>query len=396
MATSIRKTATRATLTKTTKPRGDNFTLGIEEEYLLVDRTTRELAADPPEALFKRCAKVLPQRVTHEFLRAQIEIGTPVCHSIDEARQHLANLRQTVAEIADNYGLAIIAASTHPSALWFNQQHTRMARYDLLAEDLQAVGRRLLTCGMHVHVGIADKDQRIDLMNQCSYFLPQFLALSTSSPFWGGDNTGLKSYRLSVFNQLPRTGLPGRFSSWSEYQRHVDVLVNAGLIKEASMLWWDLRPSCRFPTLEMRITDVCTRIDDALCIAALYLATLKMLSNLRDNNQRWRTYAPMLIQENRWRAQRYGIDAGMIDFQLETNVDFSDLLQQWLAMIEPAANELGCRQETLHALTILSQGTSAHRQIQIYDQALSQGDNHDQAIMNVIDWLIAETNLQPG
>ncbi len=379
----------------TRKPRAANFTLGIEEEYLLVDKTTRELAADPPEALFKRCAKALPERVTHEFLRAQIEIGTPVCHSIDEARHHLGHLRNTVADIAADYGLAIIAASTHPSALWFNQQQTRQARYDLLAEDLQAVGRRLLTCGMHVHVGIVDQDQRIELMNQCVYFLPQLLALSTSSPFWGGDNTGLRSYRLSVFNQLPRTGIPDRFDSWSDYQRHVNVLINAGLIKDASMLWWDLRPSCHYPTLEMRITDVCTRIDDALCIAALYVATLKMLSNLRDNNQRWRTYAPMLIQENLWRAQRYGIDRGLIDFQRESIIDFKALLQQWLEAIDQAAHEMHCHSETQHALTILSRGTSAHCQAQLYEQALSQGDSPEQAMARVIDWLISETIRQP-
>lgn len=379
----------------TQKPLSESFTLGIEEEYLLVDKRTRELASDPPEALFKRCAKALPKQVTHEFLRSQIEVATPVCHSIDEARQHLIKLRRTLAEIAADYGLAIIAASTHPSARWFNQQQTRQDRYDLLAENLQAVGRRLLIGGMHVHVGIADQDQRIELMNQSHYFLPLLLALSTSSPFWGGDNTGLKSYRLSVFNQLPRTGLPDHFNSWSEYQRHVDVLVHAGLIKDASMLWWDLRPSCRYPTLEMRITDVCTRLEDALCIAALFIATLKMLTNLRDNNQRWRSYAPMLIQEHRWRAERYGVDAGMIDFQKQTMVDFDVLLQQWLETIEPAAEALGCRSETRHALSILTRGTSAHRQTQIYDQALSQGASSEQALIEVIDWLIAETIRTP-
>ncbi|MEH6471657.1 MAG: carboxylate-amine ligase [Halopseudomonas sp.] len=372
------------------------FTLGIEEEYLLVDRKTRQLAANPPEALFRRCAKALPKMVTHEFLRAQIEVGTKVCHNIDEARGHLGYLRQTVTEIADSYGLAIIAASSHPSALWVDQEHTKLDRYDLLAEDLQAVVRRLLTCGMHVHVGIPDQDQRIDLMNQCVYFLPHLLALSTSSPFWGGDNTGLKSYRLSVFNELPRTGLPDRFGSWSEYQRHVDVLVKTGLIKDASMLWWDIRPSCRYPTLEMRITDVCTRLEDALSIAALFLATLRMLSNLRDNNQRWREYAPMLIQENRWRAQRYGIDAGLIDFRLETKVDFDELLQQWLEMIDEAATELGCKAEIHHAQTILSHGTSAHQQIQIYEQTLSQGGSSETAMIAVVDWLIDETAKQGG
>ncbi len=372
------------------------FTLGIEEEYLLVNRHSRELAADPPEALFKQCAKAMPKMVTHEFLRAQIEVGTPVCHSISEARDNLNFLRQTVAEIAGQYDLAIIAASSHPSAFWSDQQHTKLDRYDLLEEDLQAVVRRLVTCGMHVHVGIPDDEQRIDLMNQCVYFLPHLLALSTSSPFWEGVDTGLKSYRLSVFNELPRTGLPDHFNSWSDYQRHVEVLVKAGLIEDGSMLWWDLRPSCRYPTLEMRITDVCTHIDDALCIAALYLATLRMLTNLRNNNQRWREYSPMLIRENRWRAQRYGIDSGLIDFRLERKVDYAELVEQWLELLQQAAIELNCVAEIRHARTILNRGTSAHRQVAVYQQALTSGDDHDQALRRVIDWLTTETTQPPS
>lgn len=367
------------------------FTLGIEEEYLLVNRHSRELAADPPEALFKRCAKALPNLVTHEFLRAQIEVSTPVCHNIAEARDSLSGLRQTVAEIAEHYDLAIIAASSHPSAFWSDQQHTQLDRYDLLEEDLQGVVRRLVTCGMHVHVCIPDNEQRIDLMNQCVYFLPHLLALSTSSPFWEGADTGLKSYRLSVFNELPRTGLPDHFNSWSDYQRHVEVLVKAGLIEDSSMLWWDLRPSCRYPTLEMRITDVCTQIDDALCIAALYLATLKMLNSLRDSNQRWREYSPMLIQENRWRAQRYGIDSGMIDFRLERKVDYAELVEQWLELLQQAASELGCEAEIHHARTILNRGTSAHRQVAVYQQSRAEGADHNQALRQVIDWMITET-----
>ncbi len=371
--------------------RSEPFTIGIEEEYLLVHRDSRELAADPPEALFKRCAKALPKMVAHEYLRAQIEVGTPVCDNIAQARASLADLRQTVAEIANHYDLAIIAASSHPGAFWTDQQHTQLDRYDLLEEALQGVVRRLVTCGMHVHVGIPDNDQRIDLMNQCVYFLPQLLALSTSSPFWEGNDTGLKSYRLSVFDQLPRTGLPDHFSSWSDYQRHVDLLVNAGLIKDASMLWWDIRPSCRYPTLEMRITDVCTRLDDALCIAALYVATLRMLSNLRDANQRWREYSPMLLRENRWRAQRYGIDAGLIDFRLERKVDYAELLELWLEGVHQAATELGCVAETEHARRILQQGTSAHHQVEIYNQARADGAAHDRALWRVIDWLIDTT-----
>ena len=367
------------------------FTIGIEEEYLLVDLASRQLASDPPEELFQRCSKILPNMVTHEFLRAQIEVGTPVCESLQEAREQLAYLRSNVAKVAAEFGLGLIAASSHPFAHWAHQQHTRLDRYDLLAEDLQGVVRRLLTCGMHVHVGIPDDDQRIDLMNQAIYFLPHLLALSTSSPFWGGDDTGLKSYRLSVFNELPRTGLPDRFNSFAEYQRHVDVLVKTGLIKDASMLWWDIRPSNNYPTVEMRITDVCTRLDDAISIAALYVSTMKMLSNLRLNNQRWRQYSPMLIHENRWRAQRYGISEGLIDFGSQEKAAYSDLLEEWLQLINQAAQELGCSKEISHARKILATGTSADRQRAIYQQAMEAGSNHESALQKVVDWLIAET-----
>ncbi len=368
-----------------------DFTIGIEEEYLLVDKQTRQLASDPPEELFRRCSQVLPNMVTHEFLRAQIEVGTRVCNNVGEARQHLAHLRHTVAQIAADFGLGLIAASSHPFAHWAQQQHTQLDRYDLLAEDLQGVVRRLLTCGMHVHVGIGDPDLRIDLMNQVTYFLPHLLALSTSSPFWGGDDTGLKSYRLSVFNELPRTGLPDRFDSYAEYLRHVNVLVKTGLIKDASMLWWDIRPSANFPTLEMRITDVCTRLDDAVTIAALYVATLKMLYNLRVNNQRWRQYAPMLIRENRWRAQRYGIDDGLIDFGSSEKRAFKALLQEWQDLVQEAAAELDCSHEIQRAQQILETGTSADVQKAIYQRLLAEGASSEAALIEVVDWLIDQT-----
>ncbi|WP_210395592.1 carboxylate-amine ligase [Motiliproteus sediminis] len=368
-----------------------DFTLGIEEEYLLVDLETRQLAGDPPEALFRACAKRLPNMVTHEFLRSQIEIGTPVCNSVKEARDSLFSLRHQVADVARHFGLGIIAASTHPFAFWSDQQHTPQARYDLLAEDLQGVVRRLVTCGMHVHVGIHDDDLRIDLMNQCVYFLPHLLALSTSSPFWGGDDTGLKSYRLSVFNELPRTGLPDHFSSHAEYQRHVDVLTATGLIKDASMLWWDLRPSCRFPTLEMRITDVCTRLDDAIAIAALFQATLRMLYNLRSRNQRWRQYSPMLVHENRWRAQRYGTEAGMIDFGQSLKVPFDELLEEWIELLDEAATELDCKTAINAARAILDRGTSADQQRNLYAASRSEGASAQQALNAVVDWLVEET-----
>lgn len=368
-----------------------SFTIGIEEEYLLVDLNTRQLASTPPEALFQRSSQVLGSQVTHEFLQAQIEVGTKVCQNMQEAREQLQHLRSTVSQIAADFDLGIMAASTHPFAYWNQQQHTPMARYDMLEQDLQGVVRRLVTCGMHVHVGIDDDELRIDLMNQASYFLPHLLALSTSSPFWGGDDTGLKSYRLSVFNELPRTGLPEQFSSYAEYDRHVSMLVDNKIIGDASMLWWDLRPSNNFPTLEMRITDVCTRLDDAVCIAALYLSTLKMLHDLRLNNQRWRQYSPMLIRENRWRAQRYGISEGLIDFGRGECVPFRPLVQEWLGLINAAAVELDCELEVQHALSIVERGTSADVQKQIFQQSQADGNNSEQALIEVVDWLIHQT-----
>ncbi|MFQ5959146.1 MAG: carboxylate-amine ligase, partial [Alphaproteobacteria bacterium] len=237
--------------------------VGIEEEYLLVDRTSRDLASDPPESMLAECEAQLQGQVAPEFLRAQIEVGTRPCRTVREARADLAHLRTTVARVAERHGLAPIAASTHPFARWEKQQYVEKERYRMLARDLQAVARRLLICGMHVHVEVDDNDLRIDLMNQMTYFLPHLLTLSTSSPFWGGEDTGLKSYRLTVFDALPRTGLPDRYESFGEFQRVVGQLISAGLIEDATKLWWDLRPSARFPTLEMRIADVCTRLDDA-------------------------------------------------------------------------------------------------------------------------------------
>jgi len=286
------------------------FTLGIEEEYFLVDRATRDVVGDPPPEMLAECEALLGGQVSSEFLRSQIEVGTRVCASLVEARADLRRLRATVAEVAARRGLAPVAAATHPFARWDAQKTTERDRYASLHQDLQAVGRRLAICGLHVHIGIPDDELRIDLLNQASYFLPHLLALSTSSPFWQGENTGLKSYRLAVFDELPRTGTPERFASWGEYQRHVDILVAAGLIEDATKLWWDLRPSGRFPTLEMRITDSCTTLEDSLSIAALFRCLLRMLWRLKRENQRWRIYARMLVDENRWRAQRYGIDQG--------------------------------------------------------------------------------------
>ena len=367
------------------------FTIGIEEEYLLVDKETRDVVSDPPEELFEACQKRIKGLVTHEFLKAQIEVNTEVCATIPEARDNLASLRTNVAEVADEYGLAPMAASTHPFSLWQEQLHTDKERYNIIAREMQTVIRRLMTCGMHVHVGIDDDELRLDLLNQVCYFLPHLLAFSTSSPFWQGEDTGLKSYRLSVFDELPRTGLPNTFDSWAEYQRHVDALVGAGLIEDASKLWWDVRPSQRFPTLEMRITDVCTRLDDAAAVAALFQCILRMLFRLKKNNQRWRQYASMLVEENRWRAQRYGLDEGLVDFGKGEIVPCVTLLEEINELIREDAEALGCVKEIAHLKTIMETGTSAHRQLSTYAVALSRGASKTEALTEVVDMLIAET-----
>jgi carboxylate-amine ligase len=367
------------------------FTVGIEEEYLLVDRQTRDIAAEPPAAMIEECRSLIPNRVRPELLRSQIEVGTRVCHTIEEAREDLAGLRRTVAEVAANHGLAPIAASTHPFSEWQDQRHTDKERYNILARDLQAMARRLLICGMHVHVGVDDDDLRIDLINQACYFLPHLLALSTSSPFWRGEDSGLKSYRVSVFNGLPRTGLPEYFESYGEYQRHVNILTSAGLIKDGTMLWWDVRASANFPTIEMRITDVCTRLDDAAAIAALFVCIVRMLYRLRRANQRWRRYSRILINENRWRAQRYGIDEGLVDFGKGRIVPFPDLLEELLDLIAEDAEALGCRRQVEHTRQIARQGTSAHRQIETYARAIGAGATPKEALRATVDGLIEET-----
>jgi len=367
------------------------FTLGVEEEYLLVDKETRGLAVDPPKALLGECEEILGGQVTTELLRSQIEVGTKVCQNIQEVREDLGKLRRTIIDVAGRHGLAPIASSTHPFSRWSEQKHTRKERYDSLTAEMQGPARRLVICGMHVHVGINDDELRIDLMNQMAYFLPHLLALSCSSPFWEGRDTGLKSYRLTVFDALPRTGLPEKFQSFAEYQRHVDIMIKAGVLEDSTKIWWDLRPSGRFPTLETRIMDVCTRMDDAIALAALLCCIMRMLYRLRLANQRWRTYTTMLIQENRWRAMRYSFDEGLIDFAKGEIVPFEELLEEILDLIADDAEALGCKSEVAGVRDILSRGTSAHRQLKVHELAIAAGKSSDEALLTVVDTLIEDT-----
>ena len=371
--------------------REPTFTIGVEEEYLLVDLESRDLVREPPSALIDAFEASLPGQFSREFLRPQVEIGTSVCTSLAEVRNELKRLRRTVAEVASSHGMAPIAASTHPFADWKDQKHTKKERYQVLHRDMRAVAHRLLIGGMHVHVGIEDDDLRIDILNQVAYFLPHLLALSTSSPFWEGSDTGLKSYRLCVFDALPRTGLPERFESYGEFRRAVDVMVGAGLLQDATKLWWDVRPSARFQTLEMRITDVCPDLDDAICCAALFRCLCRMLYRLRRDNQRWRVYARMLVHENRWRAQRYGIDEGMVDFGRGVIVPFSNLMEELIGILREDADAFDCTEEVAHVRKIVKRGTSAHRQVSIYERALRTGATREEALRRVVDDLIEAT-----
>ena len=368
-----------------------SFTLGVEEEYLLVDTETRSLVIDPPDSLMAEAEAKCGAQVTSELLRSQIEVGTKVCRNIQEAHEDLASLRRNIIEVANNHGLAPIAASTHPFSSWTDQKHTEKDRYDQLTHEMQGAARRLVICGMHVHVGIDDDELRIDLMNQMSYFLPHLLALSCSSPFWLGRDTGLKSYRLTIFDALPRTGVPERFASWAEYERHVAILTNAGLISDSTRIWWDLRPSGRYPTLETRIMDVCTRLDDTIALTALLVCILRMLYRLRTRNQRWRLYTPMLIRENRWRAMRYSFDEGLIDLAKGAVVPFEQLISELCSLIAEDAKALGCEKEIKGIHNILSRGTSAHRQLRGYELARASGASVEDGLRSVVDTLIADT-----
>ncbi len=367
------------------------FTVGIEEEYLLVNKATGDLANDPPAALLAECTELGGGQISPEFLRCQIEVGTKVCRTMPEARADLARLRKIIVSVSARHGLAPIAASTHPFAQVLQQKHTEKERYFALAHEMQATARRMVICGMHVHVGIDDDEMRIDLMNQMAYFLPHLLALSCSSPFWEGEQTGLKSFRLTIFNSLPRTGLPERFASYGEFRRHLDTMIRNELIQDTSKIWWDIRPSSRYPTLETRIMDCCTSIDDSICLASFCVSLLRMLYRLRSANQRWRDYPYLLLAENRWRAMRYSTDERLLDLAKGELVPFPTLLEELIELIRPDAEALGCIPQVEHAREIVRRGTSAHRQVAVYEAARSAGASEREALRAVVEWLRAET-----
>jgi carboxylate-amine ligase len=368
-----------------------SFTVGIEEEYLLVDRETCDLSSNPPPELLRECSERGAGQISPQFLRSQLEAATRVCRTLSAARADLAQLRSIVAEVSARYGLAPIAASTHPFARAIQQMPTDREAFVQLAREMQAAARRMMICSMHVHVGIEDADLRIDLMNQFSYFLPHLLALSCSSPFWEGEQTGFKSFRLTIFSTLPRTGLPERFVSYDDFRRKIDMLIRLGLIEDATKIWWDVRPNPRNPTLEARIMDCCTSLDDAACIAALVTTLLRMLYRQGRANRAWRCYSNVLLAENRWRAMRYSYDERLLDLARAELVEFPHLLEELLALVREDAEALDCVTEVEHARTILARGTSAHRQLAIREEARARGASEREALEAVVRFLIDET-----
>lgn len=336
------------------------------------------------------CKDDLADQVRPEFLQCQIEVGTRVCRNISEARDELLRLRSCVSKHAKAFGSVPIAASCHPFADWKTQHHTDRARYHGLRRDLAGIAQRMLICGMHVHIGVEHQEMRIDLMNQMSYFLPHLLALSCSSPFWQGDDTGLASYRLSVFDNLPRTGLPPQLASWQDFERSVDALIHLGTIEDGSKIWWDLRPSSKFPTIETRICDVPPDVEQTLTLAALIQSLSRYMWRLRATNRRWRVYDSFLLAENRWRAQRFGISEGLIDFGIRQIVLFPRLLEELIELVEQHAEVLGCLEEVNAARDIVKNGTSADRQRQVLARSLEEGASRDEALREVVKHLIEE------
>jgi carboxylate-amine ligase len=343
----------------------DQFTLGIEEEFQIVDPKTRELRSHVSEFL-EEGKMILGEQIKPEMIQSMIEVGTGVCKNIQEARADITRLRSIISGLAGKTGLAIVAASTHPFSHWEDQKIYDDERYSLLVQELQNVARSLLIFGLHVHVGVADLDRRIHIMNAARYFLPHVLALTTSSPFWMGHNTGLKSYRSEVFKQFPRTDIPDHFDSYSSFQRYVDLLVKTGCINDGKKIWWDLRPHPIFPTLEFRICDIPTRVDDTIAIAALFQAIVAKLTKLIEKNLGFRLYRRMLIQENKWRAVRWGIDGKMIDFGKQKEVPTRDLILELLDFVDDVVDELGSRKEIEHVHTILERRTSAEEQLRVF------------------------------
>ncbi|MDI1343203.1 MAG: carboxylate-amine ligase [Pseudolabrys sp.] len=367
------------------------YSIGIEEEYFVFDARTRRAVRRTDKKFLAAVKKNLGKRVATEMLQSQIEVMTSPCETMDEARAQLTELRAVLGDAAKARKLGIAAMGTFPLAFWPEQQATRKERYGALMDDLQMIGARNMLCGMHVHVHVPDKDSRIDLIMRLTPYLPLLLALSTSSPFWQGHLTGLSGYRLAAYDELPRTGLPELFRTTADYDEYVAALVGAGIIPDASYIWWAIRPSLKHPTIELRVADTCTRLEDALAIAALFRCLVRALDRNRGINAGFDRVGRAIAAENKWHAQRSGIAASFIDPFSRAPIDMGRWLSQVLAFIDTDVEALGCRAEIGHLERIAMGGTSADRQIAIFNDARAAGRRRLTAICDVIDWVGAET-----
>ena len=358
------------------------FTIGVEEEFQIVDPSTRDLKAHVEQMLASGDAAFI-ENVKREMIQSMVETVTPVCENVSQAREELRKLRSGLGDLATNSGLAIVAAGAHPFSHWQSQLITEHDRYKVLEEDMQDVVRSILIFGLHVHVGIPDRDLLIEIMNEARYFLPHLLALSTNSPFWQGRVTGLKSYRTIIWQQFPRTGIPSTFNSWTDFESFVNLLIKTNCIDNGKKIWWDLRPHPYFSTLEFRVCDMPTSLDDTIMLVALFQAIVAKLYKLRQNNMGFRLYDRALIMENKWRAARYGIDGLLVDYGKQAEVPMRKLALELLDFVDDVVDDLGSREALAHVHKVLERGTGADRQMDVYRQT---GD-----LNTVVDYLIAET-----
>lgn len=370
-----------------------NYQFGIEEEYFISDALTRSSVSNVSPHFIAAVRAEYPVEVQREMLQCQLEVATRPCLEMDEARTALADLRQGLSAIAGEHGMLLMASGTHPSANWLHQRVTAAARYDRIMRDLQMVGSRNQVCGMHVHVEVPDEDRRISIMGRILPYLPLLLALSTSSPFWQGHRTGLMGYRLAAYRELPRTGLPEIFESAADYKRYLDVMVKARAIENSGFVWWAIRPSREHPTLELRVADSCTRLEDTIGIAALYRCLVRHLDLDTGLNADPSASSRAITAENIWRAQRYGIHAGFVDEHSASMRSVADVLAETITLVEPDARELGCLPELYSLRDILLRGTSADGQLAVFEEARNRLRHTGEALGVVVDWLAAETRM---
>jgi glutamate---cysteine ligase / carboxylate-amine ligase len=365
-----------------------SFTLGIEEEYQTVDPETRDLRSHIHAEIIEKGKMILQERVKAEMHQSVVEVGTSVCANIKEAKDELKKLRREMIRLARENGLRLASAATHPFGDWRVQEVTPDIRYKNIVEDMQLVARANLIFGLHVHVGIEDRETAIHMMNHARYFVPHLLALSTNSPFWLGMETGLKSYRCKVFDKFPRTNMPDFFPSWSEYENYIKLLIKTNCIDNAKKIWWDIRPHPFFNTIEFRVCDIPMRVEETIALAALIQATVAKLYKLYAANQGFRLYRKSLLMENKWRAARYGIEGKLIDFGKQIEVPEPELIEEYLAFVDDVVDELGSRKEVEYVREILKMGTGADRQLQVYRKT---GD-----MKAVMDYIIEETEVSVG